>query len=94
VATGSGAVWTAGRPGQPGSGDHPGRVASGVVDDRAGRRRLDRTGRRLAVIESLGFAILVFAAAQVYGDPWRAIGGIGVGLIWVCQLIDRRTRPG
>jgi len=62
------------------------------VDDPDGRRRLDRTGRRLVAVESAGFAIIVFAVAQFFDDPWRAVGAVGAGMIWVCQLIDRRTR--
>jgi hypothetical protein len=62
------------------------------VDDADGPRRLDRTGRRLVVVETAGFALIVFAAAQLYPDPWRAVGAVGAGTIWVCQLIDRRTR--
>ena len=57
------------------------------------RRRLDATGRRLVAVETAGFALVVFAAAQLYPDPWRAVGALGAGLIWVCQLIDRRTMP-
>lgn len=63
------------------------------MDDPVGRRRLDSTGRRLVAVETAGFALVVFAAAQLYPDPWRAVGAIGAGLIWVCQLIDRRTTP-
>jgi hypothetical protein len=57
------------------------------------RRRLDPVGRRLALVETTGFALIVFAFSQAYDDPWRALGALGAGLIWVCQLIDRRTGP-
>lgn len=63
------------------------------MDDADGRRRLDSTGRRLVAVETGGFALVVFAAAQLYPDPWRAVGAIGAGTIWICQLIDRRTTP-
>jgi hypothetical protein len=63
------------------------------VDD-PDRRRLDRTGRRLVAVEAAGFALIVFAVWQFYPDPWRALGAVGLGAIWICQLIDRRTRPG
>ena len=57
------------------------------------RRRLDPVGRRLVLVETAGFGLIVFAFSQVYADPWRAIGALGAGMIWVCQLIDRRTTP-
>jgi hypothetical protein len=57
------------------------------------RRRLDSTGRRLVIAETAGFGLIVFALSQVYADPWRAVGALGAALIWVCQLIDRRTTP-
>jgi hypothetical protein len=57
------------------------------------RRRLDPVGRRLVIAETAGFALIVFALSQVYDDPWRAVGALGAGTIWVCQLIDRRTIP-
>ena len=58
------------------------------------RQRLDSVGRRLVLVETAGFALIVLALSQAYADPWRAIGALGAGLIWVCQLIDRRTTPG
>jgi hypothetical protein len=64
------------------------------VTDPAGRRRLDRTGRRLVVAETAGFALIVFAVSQAYADPWRAIAATGAGIIWICQIIEHRTRPG
>jgi hypothetical protein len=63
------------------------------VTDPDGRRRLTPTGRRLAVVETVGFGLIAAALFGAYADPWRAIGALGLGLIWVCQLIDRRTRP-
>jgi hypothetical protein len=64
-----------------------------VTEPEPTRRRLDSTGRRLVLVETAGFGLIVFALSQVYADPWRAIGALGAALIWVCQLIDRRTTP-
>ena len=64
-----------------------------MTEPEATRRHLDSTGRRLVLAETAGFGLIVFAISQVYADPWRAVGALGAGTIWVCQLIDRRTTP-
>ena len=64
-----------------------------MTDPAGTRQHLDRTGRRLVIAETAGFALIVLAISQAYDDPWRALGALGAGLIWVCQLIDRRTTP-
>jgi len=58
-----------------------------------GRRRLDRTGRRLVIGEVVSGLCVVAAVWALY-DGWRALGAFGVGVFTICQLIDRRTRPG
>lgn len=64
------------------------------MTDPDGRRRLDRTGWRLVAAETVGFGMIVFAAAGSFDDPWRSIGAMGLGVIWVSQIIEHRTRPG
>ena len=64
-----------------------------MTDPAGTRQHLDRTGRRLVIAEAAGFGLIIFALAQVYADPWRAVGALGAGVIWVSQLIDRRTIP-
>jgi hypothetical protein len=64
------------------------------VTDTADRRRLDATGWRLVAAETAGFGLIVFAAAGSFDDPWRAVGAMGLGIIWVSQIIEHRTRPG
>jgi len=64
-----------------------------AVNDEAGRQRLDRTGQRLVAGEILG-GLCVVAAVWALADGWKALGVFGVALFTICQLIDRRTRPG
>jgi hypothetical protein len=61
------------------------------VDD---RRRLDRTGWRLVIAEVVGFGLIVFAIARAFPDPWKAVAVLGLGIIWISQIIEHRTRPG
>jgi hypothetical protein len=58
-----------------------------------GRQPLDRLGRHLVAGEAIGGLCVVTAVWAVY-DGWKALGVFGVGVFTICQLIDRRTRPG
>lgn len=57
------------------------------------RHRLDRLGWVLAGGEVVSGLCVVAAVWAVY-DGWRALAVFGVAVFTVCQLIDRRTRPG